>query len=203
MLEQIAALVNRNIAASAKARELAIRLEGRAMSVSVSVPFPVSVRASIEEGSLVLSRDPEPASADVSIVGTPLSLLPLLGADARAHLQSGAIDVKGDAEIAQSFHELLHAARPELEEELSRHVGDVAARQVGNMLRSVSGWSRKTASTFADNVSEFLQEESRDLVSRTEGEEFNAAVDELRESVDRLAARIVLMERDLLERGRS
>lgn len=198
LLEQIAALVNRNIAGSARARILASRLEGRAMSVSVSAPFPVSVRVSIEAGDLVLSRDPEPGTADVSISGTPLSLLPLLGADARAHMQSGAVDVKGDAEIAQAFHELLHAARPELEEELSRHVGDVAARQIGNALRSVTDWSRRTASTFADNVSEFLQEESRDLVSRTEGEEFNAAVDELREAVDRIAARI-----DLLGRGRS
>jgi ubiquinone biosynthesis protein UbiJ len=197
LLEQLAALVNRNIAGSARARELASRLEGRAMSVSVSVPFPVSVRVSIAAGALVLSRE-APANADVSISGTPLSLLPLLGADARAHMQSGAVDVRGDAEIAQTFHELLHAARPDLEEELSRHVGDVAARQIGNALRSVAGWSRKTASTFADNVSEFLQEESRDLVSRTEGEEFNAAVDELREAADRIAARI-----DLLERGRS
>jgi ubiquinone biosynthesis protein UbiJ len=162
------------------------------------VPFHVSVRVSIAAGSLVLSREAGSETADVRISGTPLSLLPLLGADARAHLQSGAIEVDGDAEIAQAFHELLHAARPELEEELSRHVGDVAARQVGNVLRTVSGWSSRTASTFADNVSEFLQEESRDLVSRTEGEEFNAAVDELREAVDRIAARI-----DLLERGRS
>jgi ubiquinone biosynthesis protein UbiJ len=198
LLEQVAALVNRNIAASARARELATRLEGRAMRVSVSVPFHVSVRVSIAAGSLVLSREAGSETADVRITGTPLSLLPLLGADARAHLQSGAIEVDGDAEIAQAFHELLHAARPELEEELSRHVGDVAARQVGNVLRTVSGWSSRTASTFADNVSEFLQEESRDLVSRTEGEEFNAAVDELREAVDRIAARI-----DLLERGRS
>jgi ubiquinone biosynthesis protein UbiJ len=195
LLEQVAALVNRNIAGCARARDLASRLEGRAMSVSVSTPFPVSVRVGIEAGVLVLSRDPEPGSADVSISGTPLSLLPLLGADARAHMQSGAVDVKGNAEVAQAFHELLHAARPDLEEELSRHVGDVAARQVGNALRSVTGWSRKAAATVAANVSEFLQEESRDLVSRTEGEEFNAAVDELREAVDRIAARIERLER--------
>lgn len=195
LLEQVAALVNRNIAGCARARELASRLEGRAMSVSVAAPFPVSVRVSIAAGALVLERDAQPRTADVSIAGTPFSLLPLLGADARAHLQSGAVEVRGDAEVAQAFHELLHAARPELEEELSRHIGDVAARQVGNALRSVSGWSRKTAATFADNVSEFLQEESRDLVSRTEGEEFNAAVDELREAVDRIAARVELLGR--------
>lgn len=196
LLEQLAALVNRNIAGSARARELASRLEGRAMSVSVSTPFPVSVRVSIEAGVLMLARDLEAGTADVFISGTPLSLLPLLGADARTHMQSGAVEVKGDAEIAQAFHELLHAARPELEEELSRHVGDVAARQVGNALRSVTGWSRKTAATFAANVSEFLQEESRDLVSRTEAEEFSAAVDELREAADRIAARIERFERD-------
>ena len=41
--------------------------------------------------------------------------------------------INGDAEIAEGFQELLRAARPDLEEELSRQIGDVAAHQVGNL----------------------------------------------------------------------
>jgi ubiquinone biosynthesis protein UbiJ len=69
-------------------------------------------------------------------------------------------------------------------------VGDVTAHQIGNLVRTASGWGRKAAATLAANVSEYLQEESRDLVTRTELEEFLSAVDELRESADRLQARL-------------
>ncbi len=70
---------------------------------------------------------------------------------------------------------------------------------VGDVRRS-SNWQRRSrlhplgpqngADHAAANVSEYLQEESRDLVTRTELEEFLSGVDELRESTDRLAARM-------------
>jgi ubiquinone biosynthesis protein UbiJ len=72
-------------------------------------------------------------------------------------------------------------------------VGDVAAHQIGNLVRSASGWGRRAAATFAANVGEYLQEESRDLVTRTELEEFLAQVDELREAADRLQVRLALL----------
>jgi ubiquinone biosynthesis accessory factor UbiJ len=103
--------------------------------------------------------------------------------------------INGDAEIAEGFQELLRAARPELEEELSRHIGDVAAHQVGNVIRGVTGWGRNAAATFAANVGEYLQEEGRDLVTRTEMDEFLREVDEQRETADRLEARVARLAR--------
>ena len=41
-----------------------------------------------------------------------------------------------------------------------------------------------------ENLAEYWQEESRDLPSRTEAEEFLQGVDRLREAADRLEARI-------------
>jgi ubiquinone biosynthesis protein UbiJ len=41
-----------------------------------------------------------------------------------------------------------------------------------------------------DNIREYLQEESRDVPSRYEVERFAKRVNELRDDVDRLAARI-------------
>jgi ubiquinone biosynthesis protein UbiJ len=41
-----------------------------------------------------------------------------------------------------------------------------------------------------DNIREYLQEESRDVPSRYEVEQFSKHVSELRDDVDRLAARI-------------
>ncbi len=193
LLDSLAALLNRNIAASSRARVLCERLEGRALGVRVEGFLPLQLYAYVDAQQLHLSlnaaRDP-----DAVVAGTPLALAALAGRDAAARVQGGpertGVAITGDAEVAQGFHELLQAARPDLEEELARVVGDVAARQFGNVARAAADWGQKAAATVAQNVSEYLQEESRDLVTRTEAEEFVAAVDDLREAADRLAARV-------------
>ena len=45
--------------------------------------------------------------------------------------------VRGDAETANLYRELLAAARPDLEEELSRWVGDLPARHLSRLALSV------------------------------------------------------------------
>jgi ubiquinone biosynthesis protein UbiJ len=189
LLEPIAALINRNIAASSRAKELCARLEGRALGVRVDGFLPLTIFARVEAGTLHLSRAAS-RDPDAAIAGTPLALAGLIGRDAAGRMRAGSVTITGDSEIAQTFHELLHAARPDLEEELSRLIGDVGAHQVGNFTRALADWGEKTATTFLQNVSEYLQEESRDLVTRTEADEFLAAVDGLRDAADRLAARI-------------
>jgi ubiquinone biosynthesis protein UbiJ len=44
------------------------------------------------------------------------------------------------------------------------------------------------------NVAEYLQEEGRDVPNRTEAEEFLHGVDRIRDDVDRLEARLKLLE---------
>ena len=194
LLESLSQLVNRNIAGSSRARELCERLEGRTFAVRVEGLVPIQIHARGEAGQLQLSRETsEPAYA--SVAGTPLMLLGLAGKDAAQRMRSGEVAIEGDAEIAQAFHELLRAARPDIEEELSRLVGDVAAHQLGNFARTAFGWGERSASTFAQNVSEYLREESRDLVTRTEADEFIADVDTVRDALDRMEARIDRLSR--------
>jgi ubiquinone biosynthesis protein UbiJ len=119
----------------------------------------------------------------------------LAGATPQTALRSGAVHIEGDAEVAQTFSELLQHARPDLEEELSRVVGDVTAHQVGNAARSALAFGRRAADTFAQNVAEYLQEEGRDLPTRIEADEFITAVDKLRDDVERFDARLAHLER--------
>jgi ubiquinone biosynthesis protein UbiJ len=73
-------------------------------------------------------------------------------------------------------------------------VGDVAARQVANVARGLLDWGRRASGSFAGSVAEYLQEEGRDLPTRTEVEEFLSAVDRLRDDAERLEARLVRLE---------
>jgi ubiquinone biosynthesis protein UbiJ len=188
-------MLNRNIQTQGGASELARgRLEGKSLQVDV-VGF-LRLRADVIGGRLALSSVDD-GEADAVISGSPTALLQLLSGTARRGA-SAAAQVRGDAEAAAAFRELLALARPDLEEELSRFVGDLPARRIGRMVRGTLSWSRQAARTFGDNVAEYLQEESRDLVAKPEIDEFLRGVDELREASDRVEARLKRLEMRLL-----
>ncbi len=192
-LQPFEAVLNRNIAASTTARRLCRQLDGKVLALHVTgTPISIFFRGANESMQLDTTN---PTAASATLSGTPLSLLRLAGARPEAALRGGGVHIEGSAEVAQVFSELLRNARPDLEEELSRLIGDVAAHQVGNVARSVLAFGHRAADTFAQNVAEFLQEESRDLPSRTETDEFIAGVDRVREDVDRIDARVRLIER--------
>ena len=192
-LTPLESLLNRNIAASSAARALCKKLNAKVLALHVDgMPLSIFFRADGEQMSLDTKYDGTP---NATLSGTPLSLLRMAGPAPEAAVRAGSVHIHGDAEVAQTFSELLKQARPDLEEELSRVIGDVAAHHVGNAARSALGFARKAADTFAQNVSEYLQEEGRDAPSRTESDEFISGVDKLRDDVDRFEARLALLER--------
>ena len=192
-LTPLESVLNRNIRASSQARELCRRLDGKTLALHVSgLPASVYFQAHGETISVASRSVGEPAA---TLSGSPLALLRLAGAAPESAIRGGAVQIAGDAEVAQTFRDLLNRARPDLEEELARVIGDVAAHQVGNAVRGAFDFGRRAADTFAQNVGEFLQEERRDVPSRAEAEEFSAGVDRVRDDVARLEARIALLEK--------
>jgi ubiquinone biosynthesis accessory factor UbiJ len=181
------ALLNRCIDASARATELARRLDGT--SLQVEVGGIARIRASVHRGRLALLAGDDSA-ADACISGTLPALLRLLENGAGREPGRPAAQIRGDAEVANRYRELFMLARPDPEEELSRWIGDLPARRLSQWARralDLAGHVRRTA---GQNVAEYLQEEGRDLVSRPELEEFLHGVDEVREAVDRAEARL-------------
>jgi ubiquinone biosynthesis protein UbiJ len=185
LLQPIARVLNRNIRESTRAGELCQRLDGKLIAIRVR---DTALSAWFEIGSdalyLTTDHDGEP---DVVITGSLVALALMAGEDA---IRDGSLDLTGDAATAQGFQQLLTHARPDIEEELSTVIGDTAAHGLGEFARAVGQWARQTRSIMGDNIREYLQEESRDVPSRYEVEQFSKHVSELRDDVDRLAARI-------------
>jgi ubiquinone biosynthesis accessory factor UbiJ len=188
------AAFNRNIAASTQAAALTRRLEGT--SLQVDVDGITRVRALCFGGRLALvGGDDTPADAVIS--GSAPALLQMLKGGAASAQARTSVQIRGDAEIANLYRELFTAARPDLEEELSRWVGDMPARHLSQLARSVRTWARRARRTAGENIAEYLQEEGRDLVTKTELEEYLSGVDGVREGVDRLEARLKSIEQRL------
>jgi ubiquinone biosynthesis protein UbiJ len=160
------------------------------------------VRAICQGGRLALLAG-EDTPADAVISGSAPALLQLLrgggttgtsGTPGAAGAPGSSVQIRGDAEIANTYRELFAAARPDLEEELSRWVGDLPARYLSQLARSVRTWARRARRTAGENIAEYLQEEGRDLVNKTEMEEFLRGVDGVRDGIDRAEARIRRLE---------
>ncbi len=182
-------VLNRNIATQARAAAVCRRLEGKSLQLDVQGLIPVRVRALCERGRLALLAGDD-APADASIQGSAPALLAMMKGAATPAAGKGAVSVRGDAEVAELYRELLALVRPDPEEETARLFGDVAARRLGNVARQTVGWLKDAKRSVGENIAEYLTEESRDLVNRTELDEFLRAVDDLREGADRLEARI-------------
>ena len=182
-------MLNRNIGAQANAAALLRRLEGRSLQLDVSGLIRVRVRALAEHGRLaLLAGDDSPADAMLS--GSAPALLGMMRGTATPAAGADAVKVSGDAEVAGLYRELLALARPDPEEEISRILGDVPARRLGNFARQSLDWLKGAKRSIGENIAEYLTEESRDLVNRTELEEFLRGVDDLREGTDRFEARL-------------
>ena len=192
LLDRLENALNRNIAESRQAKALARQLDGRVLSLVVH-GTPLALYFRLHDGRFAISTRHDGA-ADASLAGTPISLLALAGPQPENTLRGGAVHIEGDAEVAQKFRDLLRHAQPDVEEELSRVIGDVAAHQVANFARGFLDWGRRASTAFAGNVAEYLQEEGRDVPARVEVEEFLEGVDELREATDRLEARLARLE---------
>jgi ubiquinone biosynthesis protein UbiJ len=186
------AVLNRNIASSSRAAALAKRLEGATLQVDVDAI--TRVRTTCCGGRLnLLAGDDSPADAVIS--GSAPALLQMFKAGTPSAQTRTPVQIRGDAEIANLYRDLFAVARPDLEEEVSRWLGDMPARHLALLAKSVRTWARRARRTAGENIAEYLQEEGRDLVTTLEMEEFLRGVDRVRESMDRIEARLILLER--------
>jgi ubiquinone biosynthesis protein UbiJ len=187
--------VARAMAESPRAAASIEALRGRRLAIRISgTPWTAVVESTGR--ALKAHRAPDPGAklADATIIGAPLSLLGLAGADSQAVMRRGDVRIEGDPEIAQRFRALGVLLMPDLEAGLSQLLGRTGAHLALRGMRAAADWSRAAAWTSLRNVAEYLAHESRDLVSRPEAEHFLRGVERMREQLDRIDARLQLME---------
>ena len=114
---------------------------------------------------------------------------------------SGDIQIEGDIQLGRKFQALFSKLDINLEPHVARYTGDNVAQHLSQFFRSGHEWSKESIESFRLNVSEYLQEETRDLPSEPEVAIFHSQVDELRTQFDRLQSRIERLEHALLNKS--
>lgn len=100
------------------------------------------------------------------------------------------VEVIGDADFAAAINQLVRQLRWDIEEDLSRFFGDVAAHRMAETGRAFRRWGSETAGHMGRSLADYWTEEDPLIASAAEIADFNRAADTLRDDVARLEKRI-------------
>lgn len=146
---------------------------------------------SFENGTFRLLSDFD-GSADVTLSGTiPVFARLAFKNKIDQKLTAGELKISGDIELGQQFQRLVEQLDIDWEEQVARIIGDIPARQFGNLMRATLRWQSQSAAILGQDIAEYLQEESHELVTRVEVESFLRDVDTLRADAERLEQRVM------------
>ncbi len=196
LLAAAEAVVNRVLALDPEGAARLAPLEGRVLLVELT-GFGTRVYVVPGHSRLFLFSAYE-AEPDCIVHGSPVALLGMVLAEHREDaVFAGAISIDGDNRVAQVLGEVFRGLDIDWEEQLSKLLGDTLAHRLMNRARAGERWAERSGGIAEQNLREYLQEEAAVLPSRRELADFLAAVDTLRDDVERLAARVERLERGL------
>jgi ubiquinone biosynthesis protein UbiJ len=168
------------------ARERLAPFAGEALEFSAP-PLP-RLRVTILPGGRVEAGGAEPALA---IRLGPETLL--AAARGEAELMR-SVELAGNAKLASEVMTLVRNLRWDAEEDLSKLVGDIAARRIVRAARSFVAWQADAAGRLARALADYASEEARFVVPRREHEAHARAIAELRDALGRFEKRIARLD---------
>lgn len=139
----------------------------------------------LEDGSLGVAADN--ATTDAIIHIPPSLALRLMANDEAAKLK---IKIDGDVHLATELGKILQHMRWDIEEDLSKIIGDIPANKIASISKQTLASAKKTSINLAEMLTEFWQEEKPILAKKWCVEKFNGDVDTLRSDYTRLEKRL-------------
>ena len=184
--------LNRLVGESTAALDLLEGLNGTSFAVHVE-GLAVTAVLHAEGERLRVGTSAEGATA--TLRATPLDLLQLVRAEGVSGVKRTQANFSGDLQVAERYSQLLKLARPDIEDEVGKWIGDVPAHALGEIARGAGAWLTRAAGALRMNTTEYLQEESRAMPASLEADAFYSDVERLRDDVERTAARLARLGR--------
>ena len=180
-----AAAINHLLAREAWARDRLAPFAGRRARFRL-FPLPDLVLEIAASGQ-VSGAGAGAIECDLTLTIPPAALPRILAHDEAALRE---VRVDGDPALANAVLFLFRNLRWDVEEDLGRAVGDVAAHRIAGGARDLAAWQRTARERLGENVADYLKDEAGLLLHPHETEAFGRAVDELRDAIERLEKRV-------------
>lgn len=148
---------------------------------------PFSLALTIQESGEVAAADVSATAPDATVKLTAGLMLRLLARDQAAWAEIG---VDGDTAFATVLNQIVRNVRWDVEEDLSRVFGDIAAHRMVQTGKTLDQWRAQAADNLARSLAEYWTEE-RPLIARARDVvQFNRDVDVLRDDAARFEKRL-------------
>jgi ubiquinone biosynthesis accessory factor UbiJ len=167
-------------------------LQGRRIALDVRAT-PVRLVLEGRDGCVMVT-DSAPTAAtpvDARIEGSAMELLALL----REPHGSGSVAFHGDLSVLSELRERLVALQPGWSRVVASLLGEQPSAALLAQSRLQQQRFERLATTVSGSVGEYLVDESGLVIGQPELQDFCSDVDHLRADADRLAARLLLLER--------
>jgi ubiquinone biosynthesis protein UbiJ len=178
-----AGFINHLLRGASWARDALKPFAGRTARIEV-LPFALALTV-VESGEITPAA--AGAAPDVTLQLTPGLVLRLAARDDNAWRQ---IAVAGDADFAAAIHHVARNLRWDVEEDLSKAFGDIAAHRMAEAGRTIQRWGEQAADNTARSFAEYWTEEQPLVAARRDLDAFGRAVDQLRDDAARLEKRV-------------
>lgn len=185
-------LLNQVLKQDPAALQRLAKQEGRMMGIVITGMAQINVR--ITRDGLNLSMTPD-IETDVVLSGSTTDFIKLARATDKANeLINSNIDMNGDTELALTVTRVVQTLDIDWEALIQPLTGGVLAHQIGKGLRGLLKWGQDTSNTYRRAGKEYLEDEVQLVAPAPLLDQFNADVDQLRLSADRLEARLARLE---------
>jgi ubiquinone biosynthesis protein UbiJ len=183
----IAAAINHLLAQESWARD---KLAAHAGKIACFDSGVFAVKLQVAPDGMLAAATGDTVNVTIRV---KLADLPLI-AQNRARAFS-YVKVEGDADFANTISQLSQTLRWEVEADLGKWVGDIAAARMVAGGRAALKTAESTGQKLAENIAEYLLEENPTLVRPQAVADFGSDVARLRDDVERLSKRIEKLSR--------
>ena len=184
--------INRVLKLDSTAQVRLASLAGKVIAIACTMPA-VTVYLIPLDNDIKLAKQWH-APADCTLTAPATLLLKLVtSADKTSVLHHPDVTIDGNSALLMELADILQSLELDWEYELSRWLGPVPTALISSHLRSGRDWVVQSAHSLHLNAADYLVEESRALVGKTEAEIRFCEIDQLKLDLDRLDARIALL----------
>ena len=184
--------VNRVLKLDSTAQARLASLAGKVIAIACTMPAITVYLIPLENGIQLAKQWHAPADCTLT---APATLLLKLGpsSDKTRVLHHPDVAIDGNSALLMDLADILQNLELDWEYELSRWLGPVPTALLSGHLRSRRDWLAQSAHSLHLNAADYLAEESRALVGRSEADMRFTEIDHLKLDLDRLDARITLL----------
>lgn len=196
LLPSLTQAINTYLRLDPESKKRINKLHGKTITIEF-LPFHFIFQCVFHEDHMQLKSE-DALPTDTKIRGTPLQMLGvMITKEHRGRFFADDIHIEGDAEVGQQVIELFDELDIDWGDHLAKCVGDIPAYHVSQMIKGVTHWLRNADKTFAQNVNEYIHEESQFLPVREALQDFFNDIDLLRMDVDRMEAKLNILRASL------